>query len=87
MLRLMRRAFTRANVTPYDAAYVALAEILGCALWTADQRLTEPPAPPAPSGSWTDPGRSPPGSGASMAAAGRLPLAQTGTAENYVSRA
>jgi predicted nucleic acid-binding protein len=46
VLRLMRRAFEfRANVSPYDAAYVALAEILGCALWTADQRLAKAPGP------------------------------------------
>jgi predicted nucleic acid-binding protein len=46
VLRLMRRAFElRANVTPYDAAYVALAEILGCELWTADQRLAKAPGP------------------------------------------
>jgi predicted nucleic acid-binding protein len=46
VLRLMRRAFElRANVTPYDAAYVALAEVLGCELWTADQRLAKAPGP------------------------------------------
>jgi predicted nucleic acid-binding protein len=45
-LRFMRRAWElRANVTPYDAAYVALAEILGCELWTADQRLAKAPGP------------------------------------------
>jgi predicted nucleic acid-binding protein len=45
-LRLMRRAYElRANVTPYDAAYVALAEALGCSLLTADQRLTNAPGP------------------------------------------
>lgn len=39
-LPFMRRAFElRANVTAYDAAYVALAEVLGCELLTADQRL------------------------------------------------
>lgn len=49
VLRLMRRAFElRANVTPYDAAYVALAEILGCELWTADQRLAKAPGPACP---------------------------------------
>jgi predicted nucleic acid-binding protein len=49
VLRLMRRAFElRANVTPYDAAYVALAEILGCELWTADQRLAKAPGPSCP---------------------------------------
>jgi predicted nucleic acid-binding protein len=45
-LRFMRRAWDlRANVTPYDATYVALAEVLGCELWTADQRLAKPPGP------------------------------------------
>lgn len=29
----------RSNLTPYDAAYVALAESLGCVLVTADARL------------------------------------------------
>lgn len=39
-LRLIRRAYElRANVTAYDATYVALAELLGCDLLTADQRL------------------------------------------------
>jgi len=39
-LRLMRRAYElRSNVTAYDAAYVALAEILDCDLLTADRRL------------------------------------------------
>jgi predicted nucleic acid-binding protein len=48
-LRLMRRAWElRANVTPYDAAYVALAEVLGCELWTADKRLTKAPGPACP---------------------------------------
>jgi predicted nucleic acid-binding protein len=43
-LPLMRRAFElRANVTAYDAAYVALAERLDCALVTADQRLAAAP--------------------------------------------
>ncbi len=37
---LMRRAYElRANVSAYDAAYVALAEGLGCELLTADIRL------------------------------------------------
>ncbi len=37
---LMVRAFElRANVTAYDATYVALAEGLGCTLLTADARL------------------------------------------------
>src|SRR5690554_4210200 len=41
---LMRRAFElRENVTAYDAAYLALAELLGCALLTADQRLARAP--------------------------------------------
>jgi predicted nucleic acid-binding protein len=37
---LRRRAFgLRDNLTAYDAAYVALAEALGCALVTRDARL------------------------------------------------
>lgn len=43
-LPLMRRAYElRANVTAYDAAYVALAEYLGCVLLTADRRLSRVP--------------------------------------------
>lgn len=43
-LRLLRRAYAlRANVTAYDAVYVALAEALGCALVTADRRLARAP--------------------------------------------
>ena len=39
-LRLMRRAYElRANVTAYDATYVALAEALDCGLLTGDRRL------------------------------------------------
>lgn len=42
--RLMVRAFElRANLTAYDAAYVALAEGLGCPLVTADARLARAP--------------------------------------------
>ena len=42
---LMFRAFElRANVTPYDATYVALAEGLSCTLVTADARLARAPA-------------------------------------------
>jgi predicted nucleic acid-binding protein len=33
----------RTNLTPYDAAYVALAESLGCVLVTADARLARAP--------------------------------------------
>jgi predicted nucleic acid-binding protein len=45
-LRLMRRAFElRHNVTPYDAAYVALAEGLECDLLTGDARLGNTPGP------------------------------------------
>jgi predicted nucleic acid-binding protein len=41
---LMLRAYElRANATPYDAAYVALAEGLACALVTADARLARAP--------------------------------------------
>ena len=44
MIDLMRRAFElRDNVTPYDAAYVALAEGLGCTLVTGDRRLANAP--------------------------------------------
>lgn len=43
-IRFMRRAYElRANVTAYDATYIALAETLGCALLTADQRLANSP--------------------------------------------
>lgn len=39
-LPLLRRAYElRSNVTAYDAVYVALAELLGCELLTADARL------------------------------------------------
>ncbi|WP_235927939.1 type II toxin-antitoxin system VapC family toxin [Goekera deserti] len=34
----------RENVTAYDATYVALAELLDCALVTADARLSRAPA-------------------------------------------
>lgn len=41
---LMPRAFElRANVTVYDACYVALAEALDCPLVTADERLANAP--------------------------------------------
>lgn len=46
VLRLMRRAYElRANVTAYDASYVALAEALDCELLTADGRLAKAPGP------------------------------------------
>jgi len=42
----MQRAWELgANVTPHDATYVALAEVLGGELWTADQRLAKAPRP------------------------------------------
>jgi predicted nucleic acid-binding protein len=45
-LPLVRRAYElRANVTPYDAVYVALAEALGCELVTADARLAKAAGP------------------------------------------
>ena len=45
-LPLMARAYElRANVTVYDAAYVALAEVLACPLVTADERLAKAPGP------------------------------------------
>ena len=34
-----------ATLTPYDAAYVALAELLGAPLLTADRRLARSPGP------------------------------------------
>ena len=36
---IARRWALRDNLTPYDAAYVALAELLSCVLLTADARL------------------------------------------------
>lgn len=48
-LPLMRRACElRDNVTAYDAAYVALAETLGCELLTGDGRLGDAPGPSCP---------------------------------------
>ena len=45
-LPFMTRAYElRANVTPYDAAYVGLAEALNCELVTADARLATAPGP------------------------------------------
>jgi len=42
----MPRAYElRADVTPYDAAYLGLAELLDCALLTADGRLASAPRP------------------------------------------
>lgn len=42
----MPRAYElRANVTPYDAVYVGLAEVLNCELVTADARLATAPGP------------------------------------------
>lgn len=46
VLPFMPRAYQlRANVSPYDATYVALAEQLGCALVTVDRRLATAPGP------------------------------------------
>ena len=43
-LPFMRRGYQlRANVTAYDATYIALAEVLGCELLTSDQRLAKAP--------------------------------------------
>lgn len=48
-LPLMRRAYElRANVSAYDAAYVALAEGLGCELLTGDRRLASAPGSRCP---------------------------------------
>lgn len=45
-LGLVRRAVElRANLTAYDACYVALAEMLGWPLCTADRRLARAPGP------------------------------------------
>lgn len=35
----------RANIVPYDAWYVAIAESLGCPLYTMDRRLARAPGP------------------------------------------
>jgi predicted nucleic acid-binding protein len=49
VLPFMRRAYElRANVSAYDATYVALAEQLECALITADRRLAAAPGPRCP---------------------------------------
>jgi predicted nucleic acid-binding protein len=45
----MRRAYElRANISAYDAAYVALAETLDCELLTADRRLANAPGKRCP---------------------------------------
>lgn len=45
-LPLMRRSYSlRANVTSYDATYIALAEALDCELLTGDRRLARAPGP------------------------------------------
>lgn len=45
-LPLMRRSYElRANVTAYDATYIALAEALGCELLTGDKGLARAPGP------------------------------------------
>ena len=46
MVPLLTRIYQlRANVTPYDAVYVALAESLGCPLITNDKALARAPGP------------------------------------------
>jgi predicted nucleic acid-binding protein len=48
-LPLMRRSYElRANVTAYDATYIALAEVLGCELLTGDTRLARATGPRCP---------------------------------------
>ena len=48
-LPLVRRAYElRANVSSYDAAYVALAEALNCELLTADRKLSNATDPRCP---------------------------------------
>lgn len=45
-LPLVRRCWElRDNLTPYDAAYVALAEVLGVTLVTGDRGITQAPGP------------------------------------------
>lgn len=45
-LPFISRAYElRANVTPYDAAYIGLAAALNCVLVTADARLAKAPGP------------------------------------------
>lgn len=45
-LPLMRRSYAlRANVTSYDATYIALAEALDCELLTGDRRFALAPGP------------------------------------------
>lgn len=49
VLPFMSRAYElRANVSAYDATYVALAEQLDCVLVTADRRLAAAPGPRCP---------------------------------------
>jgi predicted nucleic acid-binding protein len=46
---LVERAFElRANLSVYDACYVALAEQLGCGILTSDARLARGPGLPVP---------------------------------------
>jgi predicted nucleic acid-binding protein len=48
-LPFMQRAYElRSTVTVYDATYVALAEVLGCELLTADDRLSKAPGVKCP---------------------------------------
>ena len=48
-LPLIRRAYElRANVSAYDATYVALAEVLDCELLTAERKLSNAPGPRCP---------------------------------------
>lgn len=48
-LQLVPRAFElRANISAYDACYVALAELLGCELMTGDRRLATATGPLCP---------------------------------------
>ena len=52
--RLLDRCWElRANLTFYDAAYVALAETLGVTLVTGDRRLAAAPGPRCPIEVWT----------------------------------
>lgn len=49
MVALLSRTWElRVNLSAYDATYVALAEALGCTLWTADAKLARAPGSRCP---------------------------------------
>jgi hypothetical protein len=73
-LPLMRRAYGLRAKPPYDATYVALAELLGCELLTGDQRLACYPDRDQQDLGRSDAGRSP----GAHALRGALPDALSG---------